>query len=100
MRQLLVSVVALGIFSAVVGCGLLGHGDCDCCGCDSCGCGAADIGPGPVPPPLAPPLMKSNRPASPSGTKDMPKMSETTETSDDLGFPQRLTPDADGLELR
>ena len=102
MRRLLVSVAAFGVLGAVMGCSILGHGDCDCCGCDSCGCGAADIGPGPVPPPLpapAPPL-KASRPATPDGARAMPKLSETTETSDDLAFPQRLTPDADGLELR
>jgi hypothetical protein len=101
MRRFFVSVAALGVLGAVMGCSIVGHGlDCDCCGSDSCGCGASDGGP--VPPPLAPPPppAKLNGPTSPGGTKDMPKLSESQENKDDLGFPQRLTPEADGLELR
>jgi hypothetical protein len=82
-----------------MGCSVIGSGtDGDCCGCDGCGCGTADAST--APPPLATPPAIKGKSAVPEGIKEMPRIGDSVDGTSTFDVPQRLNPDAEGLELR
>ena len=100
-QRLLFSVAAVSILGVAMGCSVIGSGtDCDCCGCDGCGCGTADAGTAPPPLPAPPPPAIKGKSAAPEGLKEMPRIGDSVEGTSTLDVPERLNPEADGLELR
>jgi len=98
MRRFFVSLTALGLFGVVTGCAMIDGLEGDC-GCQSCGCGTgayAGEAPMPIPGSAMPPATKAGTPATPESIKEMPKALDTNTEE----VPLRLTPEAEGLDLK
>jgi hypothetical protein len=102
MRRFLISLTALGLLGAVLGCRVIGDGIDSDCGCEACGCaGGGCDAPLPDKGPATPATLPAT-PAAPESIKEMPKVIDNSSSikngSDEA--PITLTPEPDGLDLK